>query len=433
MTLRLGILSTAHINRLVIAGARESDRVEVTAVASRDLARAETYGREWDIERAYGSYEELLADPDVDAVYIPLPNSMHVEWSIRALEAGKHVLCEKPLSRRPDDVERAFDVADREGRILTEAFMYRHNPQTARHERTGRRRCDRRAPSCAGGVQLHHRRSGEHPARGRSRRRCADGRRLLLRQRLQVPRGRARERVRHERDRGGSRHRLRGHDVLSGRCDRAVRLRVQASDARRVGSGGVGRVALPRRSVALPQSGDRAAARGRASRRSPSNRSTRTGWSSRISPTRSAGRASCSSAATTPCIRRAQSTPCTAQPTRARPSRSSPRRTCRGHVLVPGTGPWPGGAGPCGSGRNGTTGGLWTFGLQKDMSGGHVLTRYFWTRPGAPNCCSTSGTSPWKFSRIASAQRSVTAVPFSVWTNSVPPLARYRIPRRRAW
>ncbi len=132
MTLRLGILSTAGINRLVLAGARESDRVDVTAVASRDLARAEVYGREWDIERAYGSYEELLADPELDAVYNPLPNSMHVDWSIRALEAGKHVLCEKPLSRRPEDVERAFEVAEREGRLLSEAFMYRHNPQTAR-------------------------------------------------------------------------------------------------------------------------------------------------------------------------------------------------------------------------------------------------------------------------------------------------------------
>ena len=132
MTLRLGILSTARINRLVIAGARESDRVEVAAVASRDLDRAETYAREWGIERAYGSYDELLADPNLDAVYIPLPNSMHVEWSIRSLEAGKHVLCEKPLSRRPDDVARAFDVAERSGRILTEAFMWRHNPQAER-------------------------------------------------------------------------------------------------------------------------------------------------------------------------------------------------------------------------------------------------------------------------------------------------------------
>jgi D-xylose 1-dehydrogenase (NADP+, D-xylono-1,5-lactone-forming) len=130
--IRFGILSTARINRLLLAGARESARVEVVAVASRDLARAEAYARDWGIERAYGSYEELLADPDLDAVYNPLPNSLHVDWSIPALEAGKHVLCEKPLSRRPDDVERAFDVADRTGRLLTEAFMYRHNPQTAR-------------------------------------------------------------------------------------------------------------------------------------------------------------------------------------------------------------------------------------------------------------------------------------------------------------
>ena len=132
MSVRFGILSTARINRLVLAGARESDRVEVTAVASRDLARAETYAQEWSIGRAYGSYEDLLADPELDAIYNPLPNSMHVEWSIAALEAGKHVLCEKPLSRRPEDVERAFDAAERSGRILTEAFMWRHNPQAAR-------------------------------------------------------------------------------------------------------------------------------------------------------------------------------------------------------------------------------------------------------------------------------------------------------------
>jgi D-xylose 1-dehydrogenase (NADP+, D-xylono-1,5-lactone-forming) len=132
MSVRLGILSTARINRLVVPPARESERVEVVAVASRELGRAEAYAREHGIDRAYGSYDELLADPEVDAVYIPLPNSQHVEWSIRALEAGKHVLCEKPLSRRPEDVERAFDVADRAGLVLTEAFMFRHNPQTAR-------------------------------------------------------------------------------------------------------------------------------------------------------------------------------------------------------------------------------------------------------------------------------------------------------------
>jgi xylose dehydrogenase (NAD/NADP) len=129
-----GFLSTAKINDKLLAGAAESDRVDVIAVASRDAVRAEAYARERGIERAYGSYEELLADPDVEAVYISLPNSLHVEWSIRALEAGKHVLCEKPLSRRPEDVERAFDVAEQWDRLLMEAFMYRHNPQTAKLE-----------------------------------------------------------------------------------------------------------------------------------------------------------------------------------------------------------------------------------------------------------------------------------------------------------
>jgi D-xylose 1-dehydrogenase (NADP+, D-xylono-1,5-lactone-forming) len=129
---RFGIISTARINRLVIAGARKSDRLEVAAVASRDQTRAEAYAREQGIERAYGSYEALLADPELDAVYISLPNSMHVEWSIRALESGKHVLCEKPLTRRVAEAEQAFDVAERTGRLLMEAFMYRHNPQTAR-------------------------------------------------------------------------------------------------------------------------------------------------------------------------------------------------------------------------------------------------------------------------------------------------------------
>jgi D-xylose 1-dehydrogenase (NADP+, D-xylono-1,5-lactone-forming) len=127
-----GIISTAHINRLVLAGARESDEVDVVAVASRDQKRAEAYAREQGIERAYGSYDSMLADPDIDAVYISLPNSLHVEWSIRSLEAGKHVLCEKPFNKRPEEVERAFDTAERADRLLSEAFMYRHNPQTAK-------------------------------------------------------------------------------------------------------------------------------------------------------------------------------------------------------------------------------------------------------------------------------------------------------------
>jgi predicted dehydrogenase len=127
-----GILSTANINQKLIPGAHESPKVKLLAVASRDKERAEEYARSWEIERAYGSYDELLADPEIEAVYNPLPNTMHVEWSINALEAGKHVLCEKPMSRNAADVERAFETAERNGRILSEAFMYRHNPQTRR-------------------------------------------------------------------------------------------------------------------------------------------------------------------------------------------------------------------------------------------------------------------------------------------------------------
>jgi D-xylose 1-dehydrogenase (NADP+, D-xylono-1,5-lactone-forming) len=127
-----GILSTADINRKVIPGAHASSLVELVAVASREQARADAYARTWEIPRAYGSYEALLADPEIEAVYISLPNTMHCEWSIKAVEAGKHVLCEKPLTRHPDDAAAAFDAADRAGRLLTEAFMYRHNPQTKR-------------------------------------------------------------------------------------------------------------------------------------------------------------------------------------------------------------------------------------------------------------------------------------------------------------
>jgi predicted dehydrogenase len=127
-----GVISTARINRLVLEGAAESDEVDVVAVASRDRERGEELAREHGIETVHGSYEELLADAAVEAVYIPLPNSMHVEWSVRALDAGKHVLCEKPLSRRAMEVEHAFDSAKAAGRLLSEAFMWRHHPQTRR-------------------------------------------------------------------------------------------------------------------------------------------------------------------------------------------------------------------------------------------------------------------------------------------------------------
>ena len=130
--MKWGIVSTADINRKVIPGAHASDKVELVAVASRDQARADAYAREWEIPRAYGSYEALLADTEIEAVYISLPNTMHAEWSIKALEAGKHVLCEKPFTRHPEEVDAAFDTAERTGRLLSEAFMYRHNPQTKR-------------------------------------------------------------------------------------------------------------------------------------------------------------------------------------------------------------------------------------------------------------------------------------------------------------
>ena len=125
-----GIVSTADINRKVIPGAKESPKVDLVAVASRTQERADAYASEWEIPRAYGSYEALLADPEIEAVYISLPNTMHCEWSIKAVEAGKHVLCEKPMSRHPAEVEAAFAAAEQAGRFLSEAFMYRHNPQT---------------------------------------------------------------------------------------------------------------------------------------------------------------------------------------------------------------------------------------------------------------------------------------------------------------
>ena len=127
-----GIISTADINRKFLAGAREARGAQVVAVASRNLAVARDYAAAHGIEHAYDSYDALLADPGIEALYIPLPNSLHIEWTVRALRAGKHVLCEKPLSRRAAEVEHAFDVADREGRLLMEGFMYRHNPQTGR-------------------------------------------------------------------------------------------------------------------------------------------------------------------------------------------------------------------------------------------------------------------------------------------------------------
>ncbi len=129
---RWGIISTADINRLVIPPAQASPKVDLVGVASRTQERADSYAAEWGIPRAHGSYEALLEDPEIEAVYISLPNTMHCEWSIRAAEAGKHVLCEKPIDSNPAKVAEAFDAADRAGKLLMEAFMWRHNPQTKR-------------------------------------------------------------------------------------------------------------------------------------------------------------------------------------------------------------------------------------------------------------------------------------------------------------
>jgi xylose dehydrogenase (NAD/NADP) len=132
--LRWGLLGTARINRRIIPPLRASATSRLLAVASRDPARAAAYAEEWGIGRAHGSYEALLADPEIDAVYVPLPNHLHAEWTIRAARAGKHVLCEKPLALSVGEVD-AMEAAAREaGVVLAEAFMYRHHPQTLKVE-----------------------------------------------------------------------------------------------------------------------------------------------------------------------------------------------------------------------------------------------------------------------------------------------------------
>jgi D-xylose 1-dehydrogenase (NADP+, D-xylono-1,5-lactone-forming) len=128
--MRLGLLSTANINRALL-GARP-EGVEISAVASRDGAKAQAYASEHGIARSHGSYEELLADDGIDAVYISLPNGMHHEWTMQAIEAGKHVLVEKPYSRRAAEAEEAWAAAERAGLVVMEAFMWRHHPQAAK-------------------------------------------------------------------------------------------------------------------------------------------------------------------------------------------------------------------------------------------------------------------------------------------------------------
>lgn len=128
---RWGVLSTAHIGTAtVIPAMQQGAYCEVTAIASRDRARGQSVAQQLGIPRSYGSYEELLADPDIDAVYIPLPNHLHVPWSIKALEAGKHVLCEKPIAPTAAEAQKLVDAAKQYPNLkVMEAFMYRFHPQ----------------------------------------------------------------------------------------------------------------------------------------------------------------------------------------------------------------------------------------------------------------------------------------------------------------
>ncbi len=127
--LRIGVLSTAKIGRqLVIPATQASDRCSVVAIASRDLERARSVAGELGIATAHGSYEQLLADPEVDAVYNPLPNHLHTEWNLAAIRAGKHVLAEKPIAMNAPEAETVFAAADEHGVRVVEAFMYRSHP-----------------------------------------------------------------------------------------------------------------------------------------------------------------------------------------------------------------------------------------------------------------------------------------------------------------
>lgn len=140
MKVRWGVLSTAKIGlRKVIPGMLQGEHCEMVGIASRDLGKARVVATELGLPKAYGSYEALLADPGIEAVYIPLPNHLHVSWSIRALEAGKHVLCEKPIGLSSAEAEELLAASMRHPHLkVMEAFMYRHHPQWQRAKQLAR-------------------------------------------------------------------------------------------------------------------------------------------------------------------------------------------------------------------------------------------------------------------------------------------------------
>jgi xylose dehydrogenase (NAD/NADP) len=131
-TLGWGILGPGRIAPRLVRALAVAERASLVAVASRDVARARAFADTFGIPAGYGAYEALLGDPAVDVVYVALPNSLHAEWTIRALEAGKHVLCEKPLATSVEEVDAIAAATDRAGRIAVEAFMYLHHPQNVR-------------------------------------------------------------------------------------------------------------------------------------------------------------------------------------------------------------------------------------------------------------------------------------------------------------
>ena len=124
-----GVLGAARILRRTMPGLKASDNADLVAIASRDEAKAKAAALQWGASRTYGSYQDLLNAPEIDAVYIPLPNGMHFEWVIKAIEAGKHVLCEKPIVLKHEEIEQIQEAATRKSVNVMEAFMYRFHPQ----------------------------------------------------------------------------------------------------------------------------------------------------------------------------------------------------------------------------------------------------------------------------------------------------------------
>jgi predicted dehydrogenase len=126
--LKWGLLSTARINRALIPAIRAAKRAKLTAVASRSRSKAEAYAAEWEIPRAYGSYQALLDDPDIDVIYISLPNSLHVEWTVKAAQCAKNVLCEKPLSITLEGCDQIIAAAEAADVVVMEALMVLYHP-----------------------------------------------------------------------------------------------------------------------------------------------------------------------------------------------------------------------------------------------------------------------------------------------------------------